>query len=269
MKVSSVVNLLARSFLVFLISYLWIGYYVRAAWAVFLLSFGITATVNTLFWWAGTRKNTRITLTREKREHMRRVILQLKFMSLSQTLLLFKRAFMENAKEKAPQNEIKKLAKKLVLSVEANSPNKIVNFFPLFHKEVNVAEVISCINSTAADATTWIASESFPPAIHTFIRTLKNPVHLIDGETAYEILAKSQTFPELTVRISTKKRPTLREINDLIFSRVRFRNYVIMGTVILLTSFIVRFNIYYIIIATIVFGLALVSLLAKPKRPVI
>jgi hypothetical protein len=50
-----------------------------------------------------------------------------------------------------------------------------------------------------------------------------------------------------------------RQINH-VFERRKVRTYLVLGAVIFLTSFIVRFSIFYIIFATIMFSFAFISL---------
>jgi uncharacterized membrane protein len=45
----------------------------------------------------------------------------------------------------------------------------------------------------------------------------------------------------------------------IVFNRRRIRGYIFTGIVIFLSSFIVRFNIYYIVISTVLFSLALIT----------
>jgi len=56
------------------------------------------------------------------------------------------------------------------------------------------------------------------------------------------------------------KKLTWKKVWAGLFARRRMRGYVVTGLVIFATSFIVRFNIYYIIVATILFSFALLSL---------
>jgi hypothetical protein len=50
MPVARFANFLARSFLIFLVSYLWLSFYLRDIIFVFLISFAITAAVNLIYY---------------------------------------------------------------------------------------------------------------------------------------------------------------------------------------------------------------------------
>jgi len=55
-------------------------------------------------------------------------------------------------------------------------------------------------------------------------------------------------------------RIALREMRDKAFQRRKVKPYIFYGVIVLLTSFIVRLNIYYVIFSTILFLFALISL---------
>jgi len=58
-------------------------------------------------------------------------------------------------------------------------------------------------------------------------------------------------------------------LRRLVFQRRKIRNYIFLGIIILGMSFIVRFNIFYIIFATIMFSFALISTFAVESKHVV
>lgn len=238
MQVSKVVNLLARSFLVFIIAWLWISFYVRSFILILLMSTAITLAVEFVLSFVSKRRNHKHIKTKKEREHMKQVILQLKFMTKIQTQALFKKAF--------PKLNIKSL----------------------FHTTPTEYDIIACIKSAKKNSKLIITAEFFPPSVMAFSRSLDVNLVLLDSESVYtQILAPTGNFPE--IKIQTKKqspRKTIREIKTLVFNRTRTKSYVITGVVIMVSSLIIRLHLYYIIIATIVFALALSSYFS-PRVP--
>jgi len=55
-------------------------------------------------------------------------------------------------------------------------------------------------------------------------------------------------------------RTELKKFRAHLFQRRKVRSYIILGVILFLTSFIVRFNIYYLVFATVMFLFALASL---------
>lgn len=261
MKLSSVTNTFARYFIVFIIAYLWLSFYIRNLFLVFLLSFAIAFFVNYIFGLFQRRKNIRNRLNRDQQNHMRQIVLQLKFLSLREAIALLSTAFLKLYPD-AEKNKI--LQKKLVLQ----NNDKKLNIFPMFDKEPTTADIIAAINQTAKDHTTVIAANFFHPSITSFVSALDKNVRLMTAEDVYtQILSPSQVFPEIAVQFKSKKRLTFEQLKKMMFSRAKVRPYITIGIVILLTSLIVRFNFYYIIIATILFSFALISLF-KPQENV-
>ena len=242
MRIASVSNLFARSFIIFVLAYLWMSFYLRSLILVFCISFLIMLVVNYVFILLGKRKKSRAALTRKQHQHMNQIMLQLKFTSRENARKLFGRAFSVLGKD-------------------------VPTFYPLFNINVTTADIIKCMRYARKGTTIYIASESFTSDVIAFAASLDRDIKLLDGHTVYsQILCPADIFPEITVGLKSKKRLTLSELRQIIFTRAKVRPYIIIGLVILLTSFIVRFNIYYIIVATVLFSFALVSLFAVNSR---
>ena len=223
---------------------------------MFILAFIITCIINYGFYLLLRRKNKKKRLTKEQQEHLRKVTLQLKFLTKSKSLNLFKTAFIKLY----PDAQTIKLTTKKVNII---TDDKNINFFPMFSQEITIADVINCLKYTNKDSMCYIASENFSPAVVAFALTLEKPVKLLDARVVLEkLLAPTETYPDITVELKTKKRLTWEYIKTATFARTKIKTYIILGLIILATSFIVRFNIYYIIIATLLFSFALISLFA-------
>jgi len=257
MKVSRISNLLARSFLVFLIAWLWISFYVRGFFLILLISISVTLVFNYIVSLIYKKRSRAKTTTKQQRDHMHQVILQLKFMTQTQVQALLKKALSEKAKEHAAHQK-------------AHSVNPFrLTLKSLFHvTSPTEQDIINCVKTTPKDSKVIITAESFPPQVSAFARSLDAQLILLDAEAVYtQILSPAQVFPE--IKIQTKKktpRKTFAEIKTMIFNRTRTKSYIITGAVILFSSLIIRLHIYYIIIATIVFTLALTSYFS-PRLP--
>lgn len=242
MKVSATTNLLARSFLIFIIAWLWTSYYVRGFLIILFISTAITIASNYLILLIGRHRGNTAKITKQQREHAKQVILQLKFMTQAQTKMLLKKALSKEAREHVNQ--------------------KRFTLCPLFHiAAITEQDIINNIKLAPKDSKIILMAETFPPAIIKFAHSLDFDIVLLDAQVVYsQILCTTQTFPQ--IKIQTKKatpRKTIREIKALVFNRTRTKSYVITGLVILVSSLIVRLHLYYIIVATIIFALALSS----------
>jgi hypothetical protein len=249
MKLSQISNLLARSFLVFIIAWLWISFYVRGFILILFISTAITLGVNYLVSYIYKRRNNAKAITKQELEHIAAITLQLKFNTRAQTMALLKRALSPAARQYVTQ-------RKIILC-------------PLFHIQAPTEQdIIDCVKSAPKDAKIIITAERFHPTTTAFARLLDAKIVLLDAKETYtQILKPTQTYPEITVQIKrATPRKTLNEIKNMVFGRHRTKSYIITGAVILISSLIIRLHLYYIIFATLIFGLALSSYFV-PKTP--
>jgi len=138
--------------------------------------------------------------------------------------------------------------------------------FSLFHKDVTKQDVVNCIALTKVGAKTVIFAKSFPLELRMFFERLNCAPVFLDGESVYTTLLKpTQTYPQFNIEVKKSARMTLRQLRQLMFQRRRAKGYIFIGILILVTSLIVRPSIYYIILATIVFGLAVASYFRPSK----
>jgi hypothetical protein len=231
-------NLLARSFIIFILAYLWLGFYIDNILIVFLVSFLVMFGVNYLIILFYKKKNIKIKFTRKQHEDIRRVILQFKFMSKTEV-----RAFLKKA--------LSKLDK------------KVRYFYPLFDTAVTCQDIIKCIKKTPSESTAHIMAESFTDEVVVFADALQRKTVLLDACAVYtRILEPAQTFPDVKAEFKTRKKLTWADLRRTVFQRSKIRPYITIGIIILLTSFIVKFSFLYVFFASLIFSFALISLVA-------
>jgi len=260
MKLASLSNLIARSFIVFIISYLWLTFYIRSLLTVFLLAFGIMLAVNLLFRFFARKRNARAVLNKQQREHVAQIALQLKFQGRTKTLKLLREAL---DKTNMGYRNVTATQRKLVIQ----NADKKVNLFPLFNVEPTIKDIIECLKSTNKGAETYICATNFSPEVIGFANSLDASVTLMDVASVYtEILLPAETYPEVVIEMKSKAKLTWSQLRCMVFNRRKVKTYVFLGFIILATSFIVRFNIYYIVVATILFSFALLSMFVLPSK---
>ena len=247
MKLSNISNLLIRSFLIFIVAFLWVGYYIRGFIYCLLIAVVVAALVNWLVYLFTNRRERARFISNKKTRHMQQVILQLKFMTKAKALALFKSAFDK-------QFQCRQFQKKLNITIG----EKTVDFFSLFHKIPSTADIIECITATVQkEVTICIAAEDFPTDVITFVTQLAVDVRLWNGAQVYnKILAPAETFPEITFGLKNKPALTFARLKNIIFSRQHTKSYLLTAVIIFLTGFVVRYSIYYIILASILLLLA-------------
>ena len=233
-------NFLIRSFFVFLIAYLWATFFFNRFFVSFMVAFMITVLVNCLFSVLALRKQKRLKLTKKEREERALYTLQLRFLT---------------------QDESTELLKKALLALGSDSV-----VFSYFHTQPTVGEVAQCIRQNHGKKTI-IAACGFCPGIMQLVSTVDVDVTLLNDVDVYnKILKPAEILPQVLFRPKSRTRLTLAALKQMMLNRTRTRGYVFIGIIILLTSFLVSFPLYYIIFATFLFGMATVSYFIPESR---
>jgi hypothetical protein len=249
MRFSNIINVLGRAFFVFIIAYLWAGYYIRSFFTSMIIAVAFAIFVEVVFYSLRNQKSARLNISRECARKMNLILLQLRFMSNIAVLQLFYKA----------------LAKKFACTLTSRklslaTPSGNLEIFSLFHCDPTPADIIKCVNNTKEGSKTLIAATAFSPEVIAFVSSLRIQVELLNKEVVYnQILAPSEVFPEITVEFIEKRKMTLRRLRSIVLSRHRTRGYILTAVFIIFTGFLIQLPIYYIIVATIVFGLGFVS----------
>lgn len=209
------------------------GFFFRNFFMSFLSAFLITVLVNCLVMMLQSRKAVRVRQTKKDREEQALRMLQMRFLTQEES-------------ERLLQEALKTLGSQATVH-------------SFFHTEPTVGEVARIMRQ-ARGKKTIIAAGAFPPQVHQFVNTIDTEVVLLDDEATYtKILKPANLFPEILFRPKSKARLTRAALKHMFINRARTRGYVFIGIIILLTSMIVSFPLYYIIFATVLFGLAIVS----------
>ena len=234
-------DLLLRSFFVFLLAFLWASFTTRSFGLSFLIAFLVTCLVNGAIYFFQSKKRTKKLRTRERVDHMNEIALQFKFMHPSESTTLIKSALPKTEHESSVPDE----------------------YYSLLHKDiVGVEDIIQRINQTKVGRKTIIIANEFGRGVREFFDGLRLDVELMSFEKLYdEILEPANIMPAITIEKKNKSRVRLQHLRNLFLNRRRAKSFAFVGVFILLSSFIVRPTLYYVIVASIVFGLALASLL--------
>ena len=271
MKLAIISNFLIRSFFLFLIFYLWGTFIFDGFFLTFTFAFFMTCIINYAWFFFAIKRRKKKTLTKKELEHADKVMLQLEFLSEQESLILFYTALERyfllnehggNGEEHLPLTKVIIEQDKLSVNNISDSEMKVsnANIFSLFHKEVTKQDIIKCISHTKIGAKTVIFAKSVPTDIKLFFKRLNCAPTFIESEQLYATLLKpTETFPPFTIEVKKSTRMTLRQFRDIALQRRKAKGYILVGILILATSFIVRPTIFYIVMATIVFGLATLS----------
>lgn len=112
-----------------------------------------------------------------------------------------------------------------------------------------------------------ICAQSAPADILMLCKNIQNiNVTILDKSGVYfNLLKVYDTYPPKTITLSRKKM-TPKNIFEYSFARAKFKQYMLSGLIILFCSLFMRYNIYYVLMSTLLFGLSAVCLFKRPEK---
>lgn len=247
-KFSKISNILLKYFLVFSVCFLWLNYIRVNNFTAIAISIAVSLAIGCFIRLLDNQKTKRQKITAEEKNKIENISLQFLFGTQKQVLNFFCLTFKANYTIKKYNN-----------SITLNE----YNFFPLYNtEEITQYDVLS--TAKQADNNIVIACISAnPDAIKIANKTSKKIVILTQVEM-YKILKKYNTFPDFKITKTTKKKLTITDIKNSAFAKANAKGYLISSIIVLVSSFFVRFNIYYTIFSTALLILSAICLFA-PK----
>ncbi len=95
-------------------------------------------------------------------------------------------------------------------------------------------------------------------------------ITIYDSEKTYQTFLKNSIMPPTEIEFSNSKKLAIKELLHYAIGKNRAKNYSIMGILLVVSSFFVKFKIYYLVVGSILLLLALLTLLLpyfrKQKR---
>lgn len=105
--------------------------------------------------------------------------------------------------------------------------------------------------------------KSFSKESGDLVAMFSERLELWDEEKVYNKLLKPNDLYPSLVKIEEKK--VKRDYRQIIFAKEKAKPYFLSGLVLLLSSFFVRYNIYYVIVSSVLFFVSMYCLLYKKK----
>lgn len=108
-----------------------------------------------------------------------------------------------------------------------------------------------------------VITNNYENTISSFVKTLKNSkIELISSDSIFSLMKKYNTFIEIT-DIKTEEKISFKQILKLAFNKKRFFPYLFAGFMLLFSSIFSPLKIYYLILSSIAFIFACISLFSK------
>ena len=89
---------------------------------------------------------------------------------------------------------------------------------------------------------------------------------LTKSETFYAYIQRYAIYPEILVAQKTSKKESFFNIIKFCFKKEKAKSYVFSGIVLLILSFFFRYNLYYVIVSSLLFLCSIICFFQKQKQ---
>lgn len=243
-----------------LLIFAWVRFYTKSIAISLIIGILIGTLVITLTFILYRKRTKHIKIKKEEKSKIEYLALNLPFTTKTNLLDFFKSSLQNNFNVSI-QNDF------LILK-ENNSQNSAHNtlhstiFVPYFDKNKLDMDIISLYIKIAQISKIFsitFCAKDFDDDVKSFVKQVENyDIKLLDLTEFYCNYAKNIQLPQ--VLDITKPKLTKNELVNYAFSPARARHYLLFGLLIILTSFLVPFKIYYLISGS---TLCLTALLVK------
>ena len=240
-RLSIVSNILFKYTLIFFISFLWIGSLIENLLIVLLISILCSIILGKILGIVYNKKQQSISESLKE---------QKKMVTASNQLLLC--------------NDYKKVID-FFLKLFSDKPNLITTekaifwenfvFIPLYNtRKIYFDKVLEIYKTYHSIPNIVISGISFDDESMEFVKSVSNVrIHLFDEKNTFRIFKKHNLYPDFNITLKEKDKINFSKIKELIFSKRNTRNYFMSGIIILISSIFIRYNIYYLCFATLLF----------------
>ncbi len=235
---------------IFLIVYAWINFYVRSLWTTFVLSLVLTFAIVYVLYFIINKKANKKEASFKETTKINKNFLYFRLTPKTERLKLLKQILEKNYKTELKNNMLTYLKDEklhlviLATQFEILTQNDLLNLVDEF-VNINV-DVIDIFCAGHQNITTNI---------------FKNKaINLIDKQALYEMCKVAEIFPnEENINTSITKFRFIDLIKGM-FARNKSRSYFICGLILIFSSIILPYHIYYIIFGS---ALLLFSIICK------
>jgi len=246
-RFSIISNSIFKYFLIFSISFLWLNYYNRDILLVSLISIIITIIISYIVNKIAKKRKDKISLTIKDNEKMKTTAFQL-LMADNNDILTFFTILLKI------KNNPKIIKSKQLIEFS----NKA--FIPFYRKkQLSEDDLIEVFKTYNYDHIIISCIEYSDEALQLSKKIASKKISIINHEQLFVLLKKYDLFPDFNIAINPKKRFKFVNIKDIAFMKKNSRHYLFSGVIILISSLFIKYNIYYLIFATLLFVLSGIS----------
>ena len=252
MKIRRIFDFILSRAIIFALAFIWCRYYIKPVYLSAAAALGVTFILSFILYLISRPKKRRTAVTGAEKEHMNEVINQFMY-SLNRQNIEY---FYNLIKNEHPATLLPECI------VAENSKGKTLMFTrftiaPLIPDDVRET-IIECRRYGAKRAIVFCNSFS-DKAKETAGKIEGIEIILMNAENTYGFLKQFNLYPAITIETTQKRRKPFKVFFKFAFSRTKVKAYLWGAAIMLLGSFFVRYNLYYLISATAFLFFALLS----------
>lgn len=253
-KFSIISNSILKYFLIFAISFLWINYYNGDLLMVSLISTIITIILSYLLTILSKKKKTSTANTLKDNEKMKDVSFQLLLAHTDDVLNFFNILLKINH-----TSQILKAKNIIVFEDTA--------FIPFYNKkQLTENDLISIYKNHKYNKIIISCIDYSEDSLQLANKLASSKIYLLNEKAIYSILKKYDLYPDFNMPINVKNKFRYRDLKQIAFTKANSKQYFLSGIVIFITSFFIRYNIYYLIFTTMLFIFAGISFFKSQEK---
>lgn len=252
-RFSKFLNSIFKYSTIFLLCFVWLNFYIHEFWVAGISAFFISILLGVLLEYFSRKKQNTLTLKANEKKLIEECSLQFMFSEKDCSLnfyqmLLSKKYNVEKQKD--------------CLVVKNNDKNTL--FLPLYHtNEILTQDIIQsylkgkqmCISNIV------IVCKNHNEHALQYAKSLKDvSITLLDENLTYKhILKPFDTYPNFSIETKKVDKLKYREIRKIALNKSKAKGYLLSGTLLVFSSFFTKYNVYYLVMASLLFILSLYS----------
>ena len=250
-KIAKICDYIFFGLVFFVIFYGWTNFYQKNTILSFAVAITCSFIIIIIMNFFISKKNEKERLTQQQKEIILNYSTQLKFSDRKKVLTYFENIFKNS-----------KIKKNYILKEETI-------IYPFFNTErftlTDLIKIYSEIESEKIN-NVYILSSVFDADCYNIVKQIKNKnIQLFDAQKTYNEFIKNKSLPENVIDAKPQKL-NLKELLKFIISPKRTKHYLILGLILILSSFFVIYKLYYLITGSILLILALLTRIIKQRK---
>ncbi len=265
-----IINIFLRISIIFLICFIWARYFIKNLTLSLIYASALTLAIDLLIYMYLKTKNAKFKIKKDEESLSEKIAYNFIFnpdkcLSYFYKLCSIKYSVKKQANylifDKKNEDQIQKQNSLIILypyfSYNIFSSQDLIILYNKLKKH-NPSKIIICC---------YKYNQEINKIINSFEET--DIIVLDYKQTFIKLIKKNNYFPENLKEVKLNNKQNLKDFFKKAINKSKAKNYLLCSFILIISSFFIRMNLYYIIFATLLLILSLVCLLYQPNKIII